>query len=167
MQRIIIPIQPIQHRRLLTRLILPHHIRRLALRRRKILRLRTLRPTPTSLPDKKRTPNRTHIDLISLSINNIRLSLQYSSRFPFIIDTNDFIFREKFPAGGAGGEGFVEDHFAFAVEDACAVELGHVGDGGARVMLCGVEVDDFLRGMLEGEDDGVGWEDGEVGVEFL
>lgn len=34
-------------------------------------------------------------------------------------------------------------------------------------MLCGVEVDDFLRGMLEGEDDGVGWEDGEVGVEFL
>jgi hypothetical protein len=33
--------------------------------------------------------------------------------------------------------------------------------------LRGVEVDYFLGGFLEGEDDGVGWEGGEVGVEFL
>ncbi len=31
----------------------------------------------------------------------------------------------------------------------------------------GVEVDHFLRGTFEGEDDRVSWEDGEVGVEFL
>lgn len=34
-------------------------------------------------------------------------------------------------------------------------------------MLGRVEVDDFLLGVFEGEDGGVGWEDGEVGVEFL
>jgi len=33
--------------------------------------------------------------------------------------------------------------------------------------LRGVEVDYFLGGFLEGEDDGVGWEGGEVGVQFL
>ena len=31
----------------------------------------------------------------------------------------------------------------------------------------GVEVDYFLRSLFEGEDYGVGREDGEVGVEFL
>jgi hypothetical protein len=33
--------------------------------------------------------------------------------------------------------------------------------------LGGIEVDDFLRCALEGEDDGVRGEDGEVGVIFL
>jgi hypothetical protein len=33
--------------------------------------------------------------------------------------------------------------------------------------LRGVEVDYFLGGFLEGEDDGVGGESGEVRVEFL
>ena len=45
--------------------------------------------------------------------------------------------------------------------------MGDAGDLGAGGVLGGVEVDDFLLGVFEGEDDGVGWEDGEVGVEFL
>lgn len=45
------------------------------------------------------------------------------------------------------------------------VELGNAGDGDG--LLGGVEVDYLLRVLLEGEDDGVGGEDGEVGVQFL
>lgn len=54
---------------------------------------------------------------------------------------------------------------ALAIDDALAVEFRDAWDGragGARV-----EVDNFLVGVLEGEDDRVGGEDGKVGVEFL
>jgi hypothetical protein len=69
-----------------------------------------------------------------------------------------------------------------AVEDAAGVKFWDARDGGFG--LGGVEVDYFLgcvfeccgwleyRGGEEGmrgrtENDGVGWEDGEVGMEFL
>lgn len=49
-----------------------------------------------------------------------------------------------------------------AIEDALAIELGHAGDGlGARAA---VEVDDLLVGVLEGQEDGIGREGGEVRV---
>jgi hypothetical protein len=52
-----------------------------------------------------------------------------------------------------------------AVDDAAGVKCGDARD---RVRgLRGVEVDYFLRGLFEGENDGIGREDGEVGVEFL
>ena len=56
---------------------------------------------------------------------------------------------------------------AFAVDDARAVEVRDARDGGAGGGLRGVEVDDGGGGAFEGEDDGVGREDGERGVEFL
>ena len=45
------------------------------------------------------------------------------------------------------------------------VEFGDAGDG--LGVAARVEVDDVFVGVLEGEDDGVGWEGGEFGVEFL
>jgi hypothetical protein len=54
---------------------------------------------------------------------------------------------------------------ALAVDDAFGVEFGDARDGGCG--LRGVEVDYFLAGAFEGEDDGVGGEDGEFGMEFL
>jgi len=45
------------------------------------------------------------------------------------------------------------------------VEIGDAGDGGR--VGAGVEVDDFGVGVFEGEDDGIGGEGGEGGVEFL
>ena len=54
---------------------------------------------------------------------------------------------------------------ALTVDDALGVEFGDAGDGDGG--LGRVEVDYFLRGVFEGEDDGVSWEDGEFGVEFL
>jgi hypothetical protein len=54
---------------------------------------------------------------------------------------------------------------ALAVDDAGRVEFGDAGDGRGALAL--VEGGYFLVGELEGEDDGVGGEDGEGGVEFL
>ena len=54
---------------------------------------------------------------------------------------------------------------SLAVDDPSGVEFGDAGDGSRG--LGGVEVDDFLGGLFEGEDDWVGWEDSEVGMEFL
>ena len=52
-----------------------------------------------------------------------------------------------------------------AVDDAFGVKFWHAGDGfGARA---GVEIYYFGVGVFEGEDDGVGWEDREGGMEFL
>jgi hypothetical protein len=54
---------------------------------------------------------------------------------------------------------------ALAVEDMLGVELGDAFNG--RAVRARVEVDNFLVGVLEGKDDGVGWEGGEIGVELL
>jgi hypothetical protein len=70
-------------------------------------------------------------------------------------------------AFGGRRDRFEEGHGTLAVDDALGVELGHAGDAGIAGGLRGVEVDYFLRGFLEGEDDRVGWEGGEVGVQFL
>lgn len=53
------------------------------------------------------------------------------------------------------------------MHDAAAVELGDAWDRGPVGALDRVEVDNVCRGAFEGEDDWVGWEDGEGGVEFL
>lgn len=54
---------------------------------------------------------------------------------------------------------------ALAVDDAGGVEFGDAGDGNGGG--AGVKVDYVEVGVLEGEDDAVGGEDLEVGVEFL
>lgn len=54
-----------------------------------------------------------------------------------------------------------------AIYDALAVELRNTRDSLAGGILGGIKVYYFEGGALEGEDDGVGGENGEVGMEFL
>ena len=62
-------------------------------------------------------------------------------------------------------QGLEELHLALPIQHAAAVELGDPrdGDGGLR----GVEVDDLLGLVLEGQDDRVRGEDGEVRVQLV
>jgi len=63
------------------------------------------------------------------------------------------------------GKGFVEFDFSLPIDDAFGVELWDArdwGGGGA-----GVEIDYLEVGVFEWKDYRVGWEDGEVGVEFV
>ena len=86
--------------------------------------------------------------------------------FAFVVHPEDFPAELEFFAGGSGRDGFKEVDLALAVYDARGVELGDTGDcragEGARD-----EVDDFLICVLEREDDGVGGEGLEVGIELL
>jgi hypothetical protein len=54
---------------------------------------------------------------------------------------------------------------ALTIKNALGVKLGYAFDGGAVAAL--VEVDDLLIGVFEWEDDRVGREGSEGGVEFL
>lgn len=56
---------------------------------------------------------------------------------------------------------------SLAIHRLPGVELRHARQAFAGFRLLGVEVDDFLVAPLEGEEDGVGGEDVEVGVQFL
>lgn len=56
---------------------------------------------------------------------------------------------------------------AFAIDGSARVEFGCAGNACLAFFLRGVEVDYFDFVVFEGEEDGVGGEDGEVGVEFL
>lgn len=82
-----------------------------------------------------------------------------------VVDAEDLVADFKLAAGGGYGDGLEECDGALAVDDAAGVELGDAGDGDG--VGAGVEVDDVEVGFLEGEDDAVGGEDLEVGVEFL
>jgi hypothetical protein len=62
----------------------------------------------------------------------------------------------------ADGQRLQKLNLALAVDDAAVVEFGDARDG-LRARAA-VEVDDFLVGVLEGEDDRVGREGGEGGV---
>ena len=56
---------------------------------------------------------------------------------------------------------------SLAIDDSLAVELRDARDCLAGGRLRCVEVYDLGGGVLEWQDDGVGWEDGEVVVELL
>jgi hypothetical protein len=56
-------------------------------------------------------------------------------------------------------------YLALAIEDVLGVELGNTFDG--LCIATRVKVDDFLVGVLEREDDGIGWEGGEGRMQFL
>jgi hypothetical protein len=52
-----------------------------------------------------------------------------------------------------------------AIDNSASIEFGDPRNGSRG--LGGIEVDYFWGGAFEWEDDGVGWEDSEVGVKFL
>jgi hypothetical protein len=127
--------------------------------------IHTLRPTPTSLPNKKPTPHRPRIDLPRLLIHQRLLRLHYSPGLALVINPQHLGPNLKFPPVGGNGEGFEELDFTLAVDDTFGVEFGDTGDGFAA--RAGVEVDYFAVGVFKREDDRIRWKDGKVGVEFL
>jgi len=107
-----------------------------------------------------------HVELASLGIDQVILSLEHS-RLALVVEPHDLAADLKSPAFGSGRQRLKELYVPLAVDDALAVELRRAGDALSCWALSGVEVDDLGAGVLEGEDDGVGGEDGEVRVEFL
>lgn len=152
-------------RRLLGCLKLCHSIRLLPLRRIIRHRLVPLRPSPSSLARIKRTSNNLAINLTTPLFHNRLLSFHHRARLALVVNAEYFAAELKVLAGGRYGKGFVERDGALAVYDAAGVEFGDVGDGG--VGEAGVEVCHFGVGELLAEEDGVGWEDAEVGVQLL
>jgi hypothetical protein len=105
------------------------------------------------------------ICLAVLSINQGVLRLDDGAGLALVVDAHDPAADLEPAAGRGGGKRLEEGHLALAVDDAARVELGDAGDGLGRG--AGVEVDDILVRVLEGEDDGVGGEDGEAWMELL
>ena len=166
-QRVVIAVQTIQVRRLQCGLVLVHSIRLFALRRRVVLALRTLRTSPSTLANEERRASDLSIQIPIRGINEVHLSLHDSAGLALVVDAEDFLAQLERAAFGRRGDGLEEGHGSLAVNYALGVELGHSRDAGIASGLRGVEVDYFLRGFLEGENNGVGWECGEVRVEFL
>lgn len=154
-------------RALLTQLRLRDDIRRqlLPFRRREVLGRWSLRSTPSSLSHEKPTADGACVDLAALLVDDQLLRLDDRAWFALVVHTEDFGAQLEFAAFRGCGEGFEELDETLAVDDALGVEFGDVGDG--RCGLRGVEVNYFLGGAFEGEDDRVRREDGEFRVKFL
>jgi hypothetical protein len=58
------------------------------------------------------------------------LCFNYTARFSFVVDTDDFGAELEGAACGGGREWFEEGHYTLAVEDAAVVEFGDAWDGG-------------------------------------
>jgi hypothetical protein len=117
------------------------------------------------LPDEERTPHSPRIRLPGLRIHKHLLRLDHTPRLPLIIDAQNLTPDLEIPAMAADGQRLQKLNLALAVDDAAVVEFRDARDG-LRARAA-VEVDDFLVGVLEGEDDRVGGEGGEGGVQFV
>ena len=124
----------------------------------------TLRTTPTTLTNIEATANSSTIRLPRLRINKPVLRLD-NGCLAFIVYTQHLASDLELAAFAAHGQWLEELYLALAVEDVLGVELGDAFDG--LGIAARVEVDDFLVRVLEGEDDGVGWEGCEGWVQFL
>jgi hypothetical protein len=128
----------------------------------------TFRSTPTSLPYEKRTPHCSRVYYIfgSLySFDNDLFGLYDGARFPLVVHAQHFALQHKVSPLTGHGEGFDELEFPLAVYDPLVVEVGHAWDG--RGAAAGVKVDGLLIGTFKRENDRVGWERGEVWMQFL
>lgn len=145
----------------------------------------TLRATPIALSNKECGTLGLRVYFTRLTIDDRLLRLKHTSCFSLVVDANDFIAEFKLPACAAYREGFQHGEFALAVHYAAGVEFRDSRD---RVsFLAAVEIRDFLVGEFEccpqrkmsvadhekwngserTEDDRIGGEDGEVGMELL
>lgn len=166
-QRVVVAVQPVQMRRLGARLVLVHSIGLLALGGREVLRLGALGAAPAALADEEGGARDFGVRLAARGVDEVHLRLHDGAGLAFVVDAEDAAAQLEAAAFRGGRDGFEEGHGALAVDDAFGVQRGDAGDAGVGGRLRGVEVDYFLGGLFEGQDDGVGGEGGEVGVEFL
>ena len=152
----------------------------LPLRRREVLRCRAFRTTPTALTHEESRTNRSGVHLPRVLVDNQLLRLNDRARLALVIDAQDLGAQLKVATLGGSREGLEELNEALTVDYSLGVEFWDAGDGDGG--LRGVEVDNFLGVFLEcyivsdgamcidlreavrTQDDGVGWEDSEVGV---
>jgi hypothetical protein len=132
---------------------------------RKTPRELTLRSSPTSLSDVKAASYRPRVRLAALCIHKTLLRLDDSAWLALIVYAQYFAPDLELSALGAYGQGLEKLDLALAVENTFRIELGYALNG--RAVAARVEVDDFLVGVLEREDDGVGRECRKGRVEFL
>lgn len=138
---------PVNQRCLSCRLELRHSIRLLSLGRREVLSSWSLGSAPVALPDEERTPNGTRVALARLLVHNILLCLDHASCLSLIIDPDHLGAELKSPALGCGGKRFEEGYSSLTINDTARVEFRNTRYG--RRSLGGVEVDNFLMGILE------------------
>ena len=165
MQRVVIPIEAIEQRLALGRLFGVAHIG-LAVWRGVGHCLGTLGTAPAALSDRKALADDARVDFVCGGVDEAVLEFGYGAGFALVVYAEDFAAELEGAVVGGGGDGFEEGDCALAVDDAAGVELGDAGDGGAGEGAR-VEVDDFLVGVFEGEDYGVGGEGLEGGVELV
>ena len=146
MKRVVIPVQPIQQRRLPRRLYLMHNIRLLPFRRRIIHRSRTFGPTPIALADEKCAADRSRVGLAA-ALGEDGFGFDDAAGCAFVVDAEDAGVEDEGAVCGGGGEGAKEGDGALAVDDAGGVEFWDAWDWDGGVE--GVEVGYFLVGVFE------------------
>jgi hypothetical protein len=165
MEGVIVSIQPIKQRSLGARRLLKHHIWLLALWRRIVDCRWPLWSAPSTLPDVERRADNSRVDLARGDHNPVCLGLHDRAGAALVPDADNLGAGFELLAFGGGREGLEELDESLAVNSAGSVESGDAWDPDG--FLRGVKVDYFLGVRLEGEDYGVCWEDGEVGMKFL
>lgn len=150
MQRVVISIQPVQHRRLCGGLHLNSSIRGLVFRWRIVLRSWTLGTSPVTLADEKAAASDACVHLTGIHVDEVSLRLEDSSGAALVVDADDLLTGFEIVAGGGGWEGLEEFNLPLAVNNACVVELGDTGNLNCFAFL--VVVDYFLGILLEGCD---------------
>ena len=124
-----------------------------------------LGPAPAALADEEAAALDDGVGLAAAPVDEGALRLDDGARLALVVHADDLAADLELAAGRGHGQGAEEGYFALAVDDAARVELGHPRD---RLRAgTAVEVDDVLVRVLEGQDDGVGGKDGEVGVQLV
>lgn len=125
----------------------------------------TLRSSPTALSDVEAASDRPRVRLTTLCVHQALLGLDHGTWLALVVYTKNLASDLKLPALGAYGQGLEKLDLALAIENALGVELWYALDGSA--IAARVEVDNFLVGVLEWEDDRVGGEGSKGRVQFL
>lgn len=125
----------------------------------------TLRTSPSSLPNIETAANSPAVGLAALCINKALFGLDDCTWLALVIHAQYLGSDLELAAVACYGERLQELNLALSIKDVLGVKLGHAFDW-CRV-AARVEINDFLIGMLEREDDGVGWEGREGRMELL
>lgn len=102
MQRVVISIQPVQHRRFGASLHLNRSIRGLVFRWRIVLRRWTLGASPVALADEEAAAGNAGVDLTRIYVDKISLRLEDSARATLVVDADDLLTGFEIAAGRSG-----------------------------------------------------------------
>ena len=167
LQRIIVPVEPVHVRDLGGGAQGVDGVGGAPPRRGEVDGLGARGAAPAALADEEGAADDGGVDFVGGAVEDGLLGFQ-DGGFAFVVAAEDFGVEVEGAGGGGDGQGLVEGHFALAVDHTARVEAREVVDiGGGGAGLAGVEGDDVGGGLLEREEDGVGGEGLEVGMEFL